>query len=328
VSRRLLFGLTAAALVIVLGLIIRFVLSAPEEADDGGSRKPPAPRELRLRILTGNIWGIPLGLSQDFETRMERLERHISRLKPDIVSLQEVWAPGLAGRLTRNLGERYHSTFATTGVLGGRLGRPPGGLLVLSRHRIVSSRFIPYPEEQTVKFRERMAGKGILEVELETPSGRIIVVATHLILPFHGGAQGGEIHARQLDLLHEVLAGVPAERPVVLAGDLNTASTWGEGLTPEYRRFLDAGLVDTLPPERRDGELIRPPGTYAGWPHNDETALNRWKPDYIFVRPGEGREVVVVEADVVFARESAAVSDHNAVWAVVRVRRKQAGAER
>ena len=187
-----------------------------------------APRRERVRVLSWNVWGLPWGLSEQREARIAAIGARLAALKLDLVLLQEVWveADGVALGEALAAAGLSHQVHESEGLLG-------SGLLVASRWPITDSDYTPF--ELSGKLHKPWHGdawarKGFLEVRLETPLGRLVVVDTHL----HAGYGGVEYEAVQTaqalqlsSALGDLGARPPPQRedgarpPLLLAGDLN-----------------------------------------------------------------------------------------------------------
>lgn len=127
---------------------------------------------------------------------------------------------------------------------GGTSGglRKGSGLVILSRHPILSSKFVPYtdaPWEEGL-----VMEKGVLRARIASPVGTVCLHNTHAAAggighPEH--ARCDRIRARQLQEL-AATANVSEDNLVLIGGDLNA----GPQASPEnYRTVLREGFVDT-----------------------------------------------------------------------------------
>lgn len=266
------------------------------------SGKHPA---LHLQVASYNIWAVPLA-SASRRDRVEKLPAALHPLAIDVLCLQEVWTPGDLERLRDRLKDRWPHA-----AQGG------GGLLLLSRFPITRSRFVPFPVYAGLSLGERLARKGLLDVLLQTGRGPLRVVTSHLALA--RGPHGPR--RRQLDFLLEHL---DADRtlPVVLAGDLNTASVQSGVLGEAYRAILDHGFADASPPRRLPGGAFAPPpATRIGWPRPPGQPARGWSPDYVLFRSGAGARLVLEDFRLALDTQETALSDHNLLLAALRLDR-------
>ena len=208
----------------------------------GGSPATPAEalRPDRLRVLQLNAWHgypdpegrllPPAGASDRIE-RADRLASEISRLRPDVVVLQEAWCTAtegcLADRLAGGLG--LHAVYARANGSLRWLGFEEGAA-ILSRFPIAGAETWPLPPDRD-RFERRIA----LAARVEHPALAFDVAGAHL-------ANGDpELAAAQAGNLLDRLAS-RERRPALIAGDLNLDSDH-----PALLRFHEAGYRDLLP---------------------------------------------------------------------------------
>lgn len=183
----------------------------------------------RVRVVSWNVWGLPWGISDAREARIERIGPAVLALKPDLVCLQEVWVQedGEALAAAFAAAGLKHHAFESEGLLG-------SGLLIASRYPISATRYEAF--ELTGKLHkvwhgDAWARKGALEVRVKTPLGGLRVVSTHL----HASYKSDEylpIQIAQAAQLGHFLGdfginppqqGADSARiPLLLLGDLNT----------------------------------------------------------------------------------------------------------
>jgi endonuclease/exonuclease/phosphatase family metal-dependent hydrolase len=217
----------------------------------------------RLRLLTLNAL-----MKGDVRPRLRILAALLHNSPYDVVCLQEVMYRAnalLVRRIARSYG--YH---AHTG-----LGLLAGGLVVLSRRRVLGSRFVRYPVAGPVR-PELVMRKGAQVVTVEAGGGGLVVVNTHLSAnrddDWSAGNRYTRVQRAELRRLARVVSALDPALPVVVAGDLNVPRT-----SPLLAELLaDAGLRDaragdaepTYRPTPRfpappalDHVLLRPGGT-------------------------------------------------------------------
>jgi len=131
---------------------------------------------------------------------------------------------------------------------------PMGGLVTLSRHPIVRSEFVPFPN------RGRWLGmgvsdwalrKGVLVVHVAVGGQPVVVLNTHLQANYRGdwASQNGmaQIQLDQVRVVAELARAQPADTLVFLAGDFNFPRA-----THLYEALLaSSGLTDPLRHDRR-----------------------------------------------------------------------------
>lgn len=222
-----------------------------------------------LRVATYNIHH-----GTDIRNRpsLDRIAAALTALAPDICGLQEVdsrygprsdWADQPAA-LAAALG--------ATPLFAPTIPTEQGGygIALLTRHPVVSHRFVSLPTKDTEEDR------GALHALLTTPDGPLHVVNTHLNhLPWDGAGR-----ARQLAVIRELIAEVRAETPapVILTGDFNAPPGRSE-LIP-VRDVLNDGWASVHSGLRRLTWLLAraPGGTFPSvWPIR--------RIDYVFATP-------------------------------------------
>jgi endonuclease/exonuclease/phosphatase family metal-dependent hydrolase len=169
-----------------------------------------------VRVLTYNIHA---GKDAQQQPSVERIAAVIDSLKPDIVLLQEV-----DRRTTRSSGEDHLDQLAKlTGMnpaFAKSLDFQGGeyGIGVLSRWPIDSATTVPLKVEPP---QERSGGshepRVALSAVIRAPWGMLQVVNTHI----DPAAQGTYRRQEVIGLL-ALARRVPAERPLIFGGDLNT----------------------------------------------------------------------------------------------------------
>jgi len=182
-----------------------------------------------VRLLTFNTL-----MKDDVRARLRVLGALLERSDYDVVCLQEVMYRAnamLIRRLARSYG--YH---AHTGAVV-----LEGGLMLLSRVPITSSRFVRYPMARPVR-PELLMRKGAQVVLLEDAGRTLAVVNTHLSAnrddDWSLGNQYTLVQRAELRRLAGVVSAI--EAPVVVAGDLNVPRT-----SPVLAEFLaEAGMRD------------------------------------------------------------------------------------
>lgn len=185
----------------------------------------------RLRVLTYNIHH---GEGMDGRIDYERLAAIISRLKPDVVALQEVDRATTRSNGVDQL-ERLASLTGMHGEFGRSIYHADGeyGLGILSRFPIAWAKVYPLP------FRPGQEPRTALAALVEPDNGlpRFILVGTHLC------HQSEVTRIDQVTYLSDIFAGDEA-RPVILAGDLNARPK-----TAPIKILKDRGWVDATAPE-------------------------------------------------------------------------------
>lgn len=201
-----------------------------------------------MRVLTFNVWQLPVVSLVGARRRRARLcAALIDRVAPDVVVLNEAFGLSPAVGLVAGLRRRGYFATDQVGRFGGRWdsvsGRGGtvsrvvgGGIWVLSRFPIGPCHQHVYRACATWTT-DALSNKGVAVVGLDTPGGRVWVAATHLQSDSYDIrsrvrlAQLGELR----DLVDRV---VPADEPVLLAGDLNICYHRVDGEAAAANRVL------------------------------------------------------------------------------------------
>jgi len=217
-------------------------------------------------------------------------------LDADVICLQEVWLPHARALLERALSPEYAAARSTG-----------GGLMVLARLPIAAQRFTRFPDAPGASLVERIAGKGMLEVQVRTDLGLIRVVDAHMA--------AGDVLARdrQLEFL---LAHMSRDLPLVVAADTNFWKVWQGVLTPQYESVIAAGWLDAAPPHRTPaGRFDAGEPTRPGYPRGRRDEWGPTFPDHIFYAPAAGVTLCVGGFRQALDTSESALSDHNALVA-------------
>lgn len=162
---------------------------------------PIAVRLRNLRVATLNLWN----RSEPYAARMSAARDEISRLRPDVLGLQEVVEePSTGLSQTRELASRegYHVLYRPAGPFdSGTIGNA-----VLSRYPINGGEARDLPH-----------GRIIVRADIELPEGPLHFFCTHL------SYRGDESHKRedQVVAVDRFVREAQRELPRILVGDFN-----------------------------------------------------------------------------------------------------------
>ena len=231
---------------------------------------------MRLRILTLNAWALPWPLSHELDARMEAIGERLASLDADVIAFQEVWSPSARGRLAEaGLRAGYTDQWLRPGSLRS------SGMLVLSRLPIRKSRFIRFALcglPQHVTRGDYYSGKGIAILTLDTPTGPVALLSTHLI-PHYGdyGPDDTYIGHRIAEVVELADALTKIEIPAVVVGDFNFTEC-----EPEYEVLMGlSGLTDVAAAlEWREVTIV------PGPPYRENERPPGVRIDYVFTRDG------------------------------------------
>ncbi|MFQ5703472.1 MAG: endonuclease/exonuclease/phosphatase family protein [Gemmatimonadales bacterium] len=276
----------------------------------------------RLKVLTFNIWALPVAIpGADLRRRSELLPKAIAALDVDLVALQEAFHAHTRRTLLSALGHGYachRDALATRRVLGLLRFDTTGGLLSFSRYPIVRQRCVTLDPPSDARFTEKLARKGVLLLIVKTPVGEVAFANLH----FHAGPEARSVRIRreQYRALNRLVDELPATLPLIVAGDFNTFTSISSGRrghvarSREIEPMIEAGFVDTA--GVGDHGLV--PTTYAAgenrftklWYHGSD-ADQRF--DHVFYRRSEHHEIVVERTAIVFDNPGRPLSDHYGV---------------
>jgi endonuclease/exonuclease/phosphatase family metal-dependent hydrolase len=209
---RVRFGRIGLALVGVLAVIVPAAAFATTPAGQQEARPS-------FRLMTYNIHQ---GFDDGNVPSLDRIAQTIAAESPDVVVLQEVvrgWMIGEQHDALTVLSERLAMPY----VFGPAIGDAYGNA-VLSRLPISDVQYLRYERQPLLRHQPR-------EAIFFTVSG-ILVIATHL------DHISGATEVRQ-GQVHAILAKWNAQRPAIVAGDLNALPG-----TAELRLLEDAGFRD------------------------------------------------------------------------------------
>lgn len=183
-----------------------------------------------MKIVTLNIWDLPLWFVPDRKERVMRIAAYLKKLDADIICLQESFDPHHRKSLNMLL-DAYETTDARTEARNVFFISfdTTGGLVTFSKFPIVRSTFIPFRKLFLPPI-ELLGNKGMLVTFLETPHGKLCVLNTHL---FHRGSLwNNAIRWSQIRHIFTTLHSRES-MPTIIAGDFN------EHNLPRHQKFLE-----------------------------------------------------------------------------------------
>jgi endonuclease/exonuclease/phosphatase family metal-dependent hydrolase len=263
---------------------------------------PPVAATLVLDVLTFNAALLPeLAAETDQAARAARMAPHL--VGYDVLVLQEVFVNRWREALLAELAASYPYQGDLVGADGAR-GMPwrqDGGVVVLSRW--------PIERQATLRFgtvcsgTDCLADKGVAYAAVRVGERLVHVFGTHAQSIY--GRDVAAVRAAQFALLRGFVAAqaIPAEEPVLIAGDLNV-----DAYTPELSAMLD--VLD------------------ADWPAVDGEVRFTWDPrsnawaggrsqhwfDYVLVAADHARPTSSWNRALPLRDGDLDLSDHFAVW--------------
>jgi putative endonuclease len=212
-----------------------------------------AETNLKLRVLTWNVWGVP-AITSHRDERLAAVPDAVLGLAPDIVFLQELWVEKDANAIAKRFSERGFRDVR-------RFESPEGltGLVIASKLPLEGAVFRPFGIGRTphsLWHLDWMVSKGLASATVETSLGRLTLETTHLQAQYRTDrydaerlGQAGEIVVSNRPLSKEAL---------VLAGDFNSR---GDELP---RRLLrDLAALEDANPTGEDSVYVRGNSTLA-----------------------------------------------------------------
>ncbi len=206
-----------------------------------------------LRVLTYNIWGIPL-ITPSKSARVAKMAKTIADLDPHLIALQEVWIEEDAQRLIRE----FHG-------MGWRHShRPPteSGLLIISKYPLRDPQFVRYRAGQyphNPLHVDWMADKGLGLVQVLTPMGPLEFGCTHLQAGY-GTQDYLFVQTSQALQAADAVQKRNPSAPMILAGDLNSAFS---GLP--FRLLSVAGRLRPVDPKSDIDAILHRSGENLGF---------------------------------------------------------------
>jgi endonuclease/exonuclease/phosphatase family metal-dependent hydrolase len=257
---------------------------APPNPAAGGA---PAAEDLRLSLVTFNVWGLPAWLNRAGTERFPRIADELERSEPDLIALQEVWTRKAMAAVPRS--DRWWRAVPARSKAFWRRS----GLVTLSRHRIAGGEFRPF---RAARFPDGLVTKGALKTTIELEDGRRLNLwNVHF-------QSGGAARARMRQV--EELAGwvrqaEDGQIADLVAGDFNCEP--GSAEFAHLSRYLGPGELEL--------SEQRPFATYDAAARRRGIGLSL---DHLFIRPRAPLMRVAADPRAVLAgdRPHAPFSDH------------------
>ena len=235
---------------------------------------------MKLRVASLNIWALPFGLAPGATGRINAIAQRLPSVNADVIGLQEVWTP--IARQTLVDGGRqagFKAIWHRPMSFGG------SGLLVLSKLPILESHFTAFNvrgSPERLDHSDYHGGKGFIRLVLETPTGPIQVINTHLHARYARSTESDiYLGVRAAQATQIALAINRAQGPVIAMGDFNLQE--GE---PEYRILLGlTGLRDAAVVTNQRQATISAENPYR----RQQAGASEERIDYVFARGGPKR---------------------------------------
>jgi endonuclease/exonuclease/phosphatase family metal-dependent hydrolase len=124
-------------------------------------------KDINLKLLTYNIWGLPSWMTGAPTGRYPRIARELQKLDPDIILLQEAWTENARKSAPTN------GNWSIARAAGQHAFFQQCGLLTLSKFPILGGEFHPFSR---ASFPDRFVTKGVLKITLALRPGFVIDV--------------------------------------------------------------------------------------------------------------------------------------------------------
>jgi endonuclease/exonuclease/phosphatase family metal-dependent hydrolase len=217
------------------------------ERDTGRDRPAAGPTDAAtaFTVLQGNLWMlpsrpllVPYAFSADREERLARLVTTVRACRPAVVLLQEVFERSMVELLARHLPEYRVVDSGVTDVTG---TINASGLVTLTRLPVADRSFRPFgPLPSGSRTIEWLAQKGVLAVEVESPTFRGTLLNLHLYA-FQDPGEAGITESQLREVVGWAESETAAGRSVLVGGDFNLGKERLADLLPEGWRLSSHG---------------------------------------------------------------------------------------
>ena len=255
---------------------------------------------MKLKILSYNIWDLPLWFVKDRKTRIEAVAHFLADSGADIICVQESWEIK-----TRNM---LYEIMAQAGYEHASANEHPflignGGLVTFSKFPIRRKAFMSFTRLSSA-FVELFTQKGVLETLIDTPLGEVTVFNVHLHQP--SWFLGRAVRLFQLRRTKKFFSD-NKKVPSFLIGDFNENEIWKD---TEFMSLLDsAGFRQPLPFSEKVPLSYRKENPFVSTWFNERYADMRF--DYMFVREIEKISLQVISYTPLYLKPD--LSDHDPV---------------
>ncbi len=232
-----------------------------------------------ITIFDLNCWLLPPPFAIDNRKRLSKIIEFIGDLKPEIISLQEVWLLGYVQKLKKSLPD-YNFTYSDSKIFN------KSGLLTGTTLSYKSSKQVQFSSSGTHSFVERFVKKSYYVIEFS----HFTFINTHLYAPTN--REGTEKAQKQINEINKLAN----NKDVILAGDLNI----------EQEELMQIGLGKTFRFDNTYGVTVSDDNAYTRARMNKYTDANK-KLDYVLATKNRNLKVRTKLID------EPVMSDHYAV---------------
>lgn len=186
-------------------------------------------------VLVYNCFLLPYPIDSGQKIRAGLIADHLG--DHDVLVMCELFDLGLRDQVLEGLRPRYPHVTAVLGHEGRMFNN--GGVTIASRWPITSEGRRFFGEMHCTGL-DCFAEKGVVRATVERDGGRFHIFGTHA----QAGTQAAAVRVRrvQFAMIHDMVAhsGIPADEPVVVAGDFNVDSLGHQDEYRQMRVILDA----------------------------------------------------------------------------------------
>lgn len=262
-----------------------------------------------VKVLTYNIWGLPLGISKDLPARVKMICEVLKEKSKapdgwDVIVFQEAWQV-LDQKHLKKCGYPYSATFDKTAL--------SSGLMMLSKYPFSEKKRVKYPgygfDPEAFFDGEGIARKSGVMAKIQHPDiGPIWIANTHLAANYFKPRHYYTGHRRaQFEMFSSFIMKYADNLPVIMGGDLNFAST-GKSYEPIWDE------IPKLLPGFQEADS--PSSTCTHCPTNSYNANgdDEGRIDHLFgsdaFTPRDGKVVMTEKYNIGKKKKAVNLSDH------------------
>lgn len=276
---------------------------------------------MELSVLTFNIWDIPFWFCLNRERRIARIAEFVKKYDPDIICFQESFDVKNRLMIHKSLGKYIYKVpkeyLDTRRLLFYKKFDKTGGLLTLSKFKIIKSKFRAFKSHPFMALPERGAKKGFLEIFVKTPMGPLLIVNVHFL---NGkGGTPGKIRNGQLKMLFNRLK--DEKNTTIFAGDFNEVAHDHE--ENFHGLFSKIGFVDSARFLKKvQRPTLRMDNPYTTILFNIRASGISERYDHVLIKNGNSLKLEVVDTRTL-SQPRNPLSDHEPVLAKLRISKIQ-----
>mgnify|MGYP001568000017 CR=1 FL=1 len=258
----------------------------------------------KLSIICLNCFGSPL--SFNWRVRLKLLADQLNTLNPDIICLQEIFTRGQREILLGILAKSYNRYSSEV------VNMSRGGLITFVKKdiKLDEYHFKKYKNQGsifTLAITDRMAGKGIQNLNLSFSDKALTIVNTHLLCLYGGNKTDINDHKKQTQQLISYL--IEYKSNLVLCGDINIFPT--DSILSEIKTTLN--VRENLP---SNSITVSPDNLNRGTILNHFGDGKPYRTDYTLVSKllGIVKQEIILNDPVKYNGKDYNLSDHYGVY--------------